>query len=207
MHPNSTFRSVTESANLAFARKRGFGILAVNGDFGPIVSHVPFVISEDGRNLNAHLVRSNPMLKAIDQQQPAVMAISGPDGYISPDFYGVDDQVPTWNYVAVHLRGQLRALAAEELRPHLDELAGRFEALLAPKPIWKADKMTPAILAKMMKFIVPVQMVISSVNGTWKLSQNKSDAARISAADHAENEIIGQDTRTLAALMRDPPGK
>ena len=116
MHPNPAFRKAEDAQNIEFARDRAFGVLAINADGGPLMSHIPFQLSEDGTYLEAHLVRSNPILRAlVDGPLEAVIAVSGADAYISPDWYGVADQVPTWNYVAVHLRGSLRALPQEEL--------------------------------------------------------------------------------------------
>ena len=63
-----------------------------------------------------------------------MLAVSGPEVYISPDWYGLDNQVPTWNYIAVHLRGSLTTLPIDTLRPHLNALSARNEALLAAKP-------------------------------------------------------------------------
>ncbi len=100
MHPNPIFRQAETQQNLAFARDRGFGILSVNGPDGPLLAYVPFLLAADGATLDLHLVRSNPIARAITTPQPAVMAISGPDSYVSPDWYGVDDQVPTWNNIA-----------------------------------------------------------------------------------------------------------
>jgi len=114
MHPNITFRKATRDFNLDYAKHRGFGILSINGEDGPLSAHVPFTISPDGSYVEAHVMRSNPIARALKSPQPALLAISGPDGYISPDWYDVEDQVPTWNYVAVHLRGQLQLLPQEK---------------------------------------------------------------------------------------------
>ena len=97
MHPNPIFRKTETAKNIAFARMRCFGILSVNSDDGPLLSHIPFILTEDGASLEAHLVRSNPILRLLDTPQKAVIAVSGPDAYISPDWYLVADQVPTWN--------------------------------------------------------------------------------------------------------------
>jgi transcriptional regulator len=111
--------------------------------------------------------------------------------------------VPTWNYAAVHLRGQLRLLDADLLRTHLDRLSENFEARLAPKPIWKSGKMTPDVLARMMRQIVPVEMTIKAVDSTFKLSQNGADSSRLgAAAGLAAGGTPGIETEALAALMR-----
>lgn len=205
MHPNPTYRKADTTRNIAFARDRAFGVLAVNADSGPLLSHIPFVLDEDGSAVELHLVRSNPILRLLDKPQDAVIAVQGPDSYISPDWYGVTDQVPTWNYVAVHLRGQLQRLPQDDLRAVLDRLSAQFEARLAPKPAWAAAKMTPEVLDKMMRMIVPCRMQVSAIDGTWKLNQNKDDAVRLHAAVGVGAHGIGAGLAQLAALMRDPP--
>ena len=118
MHPDPAFRKVSDQATLAFVRDRSFGTLAVTAEGGPLLSHVPFLMSEDGASADLHLVRSNPIARLDDV--PAVIAVSGPDGYVSPDWYGIGDQVPTWNYVAVHLRGRLGRLPDDAMRDMLE---------------------------------------------------------------------------------------
>ncbi|MFN3145179.1 MAG: FMN-binding negative transcriptional regulator [Paracoccaceae bacterium] len=205
MHPNPAFRGETPARNLAFARQRGFGVLAVSDDRGPLISHVPFLLNEAGTQAHLHLVRSNPIARLLDDPCPAVIAVSGPDGYISPDWYGLPDQVPTWNYVAVHLRGTLRRLPDEALRPILDAVSDHFEDGLAPKPPWRTAKMDPNAMDRMMRAIVPIRLDIDTVDGTWKLGQNKPEDARLGAAEGVGNGTAGQDTQALARLMREPP--
>lgn len=202
MHPNPVFHSQSDADNLAFAGDRGFGMLAVAGDGAPMLAHVPFVLGDDEKHLDLHLVRSNPIARAPDARLPACLAVSGPDSYISPDWYGVEGQVPTWNYVAVHLTGTLERRPDAELRPVLDRLSAQFEARLAPKEPWRADKMDAAALARMMKMIVPFRLHLTGIDGTWKLAQNKPDAARNRAAGHVDTFGIGSQARDLAALMR-----
>jgi transcriptional regulator len=203
MHPNPVFRKTETKKNIAFARQRSFGILSVNSDEGPLLSHIPFRLSEDGAYLEAHLVRSNPILRLLETPQKAVIAVSGPDAYISPDWYGVDDQVPTWNYITVHLRGTLRRLDASELHGILERLSASMEERLLPKKPWVTDKMTPDVYEKMQRMIVPIAMEVTQIDGTWKLGQNKSDAARMGAADGLATSKTGSEIEELAALMRD----
>lgn len=200
MHPNPAFRGATDTENLGFARARGFGTLCANGAEGPVLAHVPFLLSDCGTFLELHLVRSNPLLQVLPG--PVVMAVTGPEGYVSPDWYGVEDQVPTWNYVAVHLRGSIETRPAGELRDLLDRQSAAFEDRLAPKPPWTTAKMTPEVLDRMMRAIVPCRMQIAQVAGTWKLNQNKDDAVRLAAADHLERAAISRDAAELARLMR-----
>lgn len=196
MHPNPAFRQVDQARNIAFARDRGFGTLCVNADPSPLLAHIPVLLSEDGTTAELHLVRSNPIVRM--GETAAVIAVQGPDGYVSPDWYGVPDQVPTWNYVAVHLRGRLVPLAQDHLHPILDRLSAHFEGRHLPKPPWTMDKMDEDTLGRMLRQILPYRFEISEITGTWKLNQNKPDEVRLRAADQ-----IG--SSDLARLMRDLP--
>lgn len=198
MHPNPAFRQTPEAEALAIARARGFGVLSVNGPEGPLAAHVPFEIGEGWVGL--HLARSNPIVRA-GLPCPAVMIVSGPDAYVSPDWYGVPDQVPTWNYVAVHLRGVLEALPDEALRPHLDRVSADFEGRLLPKKPWVADKMSEGVMERMMRGILPFRLVVSKIDSTMKLNQNKMDEARAGAARGIAGAPVGLNAAEIARLM------
>ncbi len=202
MHPNPAFRQTPAARNLDFARTRGFGMLSVNGPDGPLAAHIPFLLSDAGDTLDLHLARSNPLARA-GLPAPALLSVSGPDSYISPDWYGIDDQVPTWNYVAVHLRGVLHPLPVETLRGHADALSARFEAELLPKKPWVSAKMSDGVMERMMRMILPFRMEITGVDGTWKLNQNKPEAVRLSAADALDTRGGETPAQTLARLMRE----
>jgi transcriptional regulator len=202
MHPNPAFRQVSAEESLAFARQRGFGTLCINGDSGPVLAHVPFVVTETGRLAALiHLARSNAIARS-PLPAPAVLVVMGPDSYISPDWYGAPDQVPTWNYVAVHLRGQLEPLPAEALRPMAEELSAMFETRLLPKRPWTSAKMSDGVMERMMRMILPFRLAIDTVEGTWKLGQNKTAEQRAGAVAGLEAWAEPSARAGLAALMR-----
>jgi transcriptional regulator len=204
MHPNPAFRKEPHHRNLAFARARGFGILSVNGPDGPLAAHIPFLLSDDAAHADLHLARSNPIARA-GLPAPALIAVAGPDAYVSPDWYGphdqVPDQVPTWNYVAVHLRGVLEALPEDGLRPHVDVLSAEHEGRITGKRPWTSAKMTEGAMPRMMRMILPFRLRVISVDGTWKLNQNKTPEVR----DRAATVLAAQadpGAQGIAALMR-----
>ncbi len=204
MHPNQTYRRTPHDRAIAFVRDRAFGQLTMNSPDGLLAAHVPVLLSDNAATLDLHLVRSNPILRHLSDPQPILLAITGPDGYVSPDWYGVDDQVPTWNYAAVHLHGTLEKLPQDQIRDVLDRQSAHFESQL-PKPPWTTAKMTPEVLEKMMRQIVPCQITITDIQSTFKLNQNKPDDVRLRAADAMATSGIGTETTQLAALMRTPP--
>lgn len=200
MHPNPAFRKTAADRNLAFARARGFGVLSVNGPDGPLMAHVPFLLSDDGTMADLHLARSNAVIAAGLPAQ-AILAVIGPDAYISPDWYGVADQVPTWNYIAVHLRGTLVQLPDDAMDGHVNALSDRFEARLAPKPVWKSTKMSDGMMDRMKRMILPFRLNITTVDGTWKLNQNKTPAAQ--AGVIVALDVQGGAQAEIARAMRD----
>jgi transcriptional regulator len=203
MHPNPAFRQTPADRNLAFARARGFGILSVNGPDGPLAAHVPFLLSENASFAELHLARSNAIVRA-GLPAPALLAVSGPDTYVSPDWYGphaeVPDQVPTWNYVAVHLRGVLEPLPEDALRPHVDALSAEHEARIADKRPWTSAKMTEGAMPRMMRMILPFRFAVTGIDGTWKLNQNKPADVRARAAGALAKGDAG--AQAIAALMQ-----
>lgn len=162
---------------------------------------MPFPLADDGATVELHLVRSNRIANNCQTQQPAILVVSGPDSYISPDWYGIEEQVPTWNYVAVHVHGTLERRPQDELRAVIEGLSEQFEQRLAPKPVWKTDKVPAEALDRMMRMIVPFRFAINSTEATWKLAQNKPDSARQSAAEMVRKHGIGQESDALAELM------
>ncbi len=201
MHPNPIFRKTPDARALAFLRERAFGQVTAIGPDGLLAAHVPVLLSDDALTFDLHLVRSNPIARALADPLDVLLTVTGPDGYVSPDWYGVTDQVPTWNYVAVQIRGALEVREQDNMRDVLDRQTAHFEDQL-PKPSWTAAKMTPDVLEKMMRQIVPCRLTITDMQSTFKLSQNKPDDVRLRAADAMVQSEIGMETATLAALMR-----
>ncbi|MCR9109971.1 FMN-binding negative transcriptional regulator [Marivita sp. XM-24bin2] len=204
MHPNPSFHSQDHAKDIAFVRDRGFGTLVLNGEPVPMVAYVPILLSEDGGQVLIHLLRSNPIARALSTPLPARIVVTGPDAYISPDWYGVEDQVPTWNYVAVQLTGVLEILPHGKMREVLDIQSAFYESRLVDKMPWTTDKMSPEVRERMMRMIVPCRMVVEDIAATWKLGQNKEDTVRERAAAQVTGGI-GRDLAALAALMAEPP--
>jgi transcriptional regulator len=144
-----------------------------------------------------HISRSNRGAAGLDGRR-ALLSCLGPDAYVSPDWYGTPDQVPTWNYVAAEAEGPLRLLPDEELAGLLDDLSEAHEARLDPKPRWTRDKMSPGRFDAMLRAIVGFELRIEDLRGTRKLGQTKGRAETEGAI--AGLEAAGHDA--IAGLMR-----
>jgi transcriptional regulator len=199
MHPNSAFRWEDRAALRAFATEIGFGMIFAATPDGPRLGHVPFVFLDEDR-IGFHLARGNGLTKHLDGIE-ALFVINGPDGYISPDWYGIEDQVPTWNYLALELQGPVRKMGSEELAAQADALSTERERRLAPKPAWTREKMADGLFDKMLGAITGFEMRVTAWRGTAKLGQNKPEAVRLAAADEAEKA----GSLAIAHLMRNLP--
>jgi transcriptional regulator len=191
MHPNRGFAWDDGDAMLAFMADIAFCTICIDG---PTVVHAPVIVAAPDR-IQFHVSRGN-RAAAMDGKR-AIVSCLGPDAYISPDWYGSPDQVPTWNYLGVEAEGPLRQLDEAALARLLDDLSAAHETRLAPKPAWTRAKMTPGRFEAMLKAIIGYELSIEALRGTRKLGQNKKEEERIGAA-----EGLAPINPDLAALMR-----
>jgi len=196
MNPNPLFRWTDRDEMLAFVAQTAFAHLFAQTAEGPMVAHVPLTVTREG-NLRFHLARGNALTKHLEGLT-ALASIGGPDAYISPDWYGLDDQVPTWNHVAVEALGSVRRLSEAELVAQVDDLSAAHEVKLLPKRPWTRAKMTPAKFEKMLPAIIGFELEVADLRGTVKMGQNKRRAEMEGAA--AGLEAAGQ--TEVAAMMR-----
>jgi transcriptional regulator len=192
MHPNRAFAWKDRDAMLAFLADIAFCTICVDG---PALVHAPVIVAGPDR-IRFHLSRGNRAAAAMEGKRGLVSCL-GPEAYISPDWYGSPDQVPTWNYLAVEAEGPLRQLDETELAQLLDDLSAAHESRLAPKPLWTRAKMTPGRFEAMLKAITGYELSIETLRGTRKLGQNKKVEEQSGAADG-----LAPFNPEMAALMR-----
>ncbi len=180
MHPNAAFRWADEVEMRAFIAARGFATLCVATAEGPIVAHAPLTVSEAGA-LRFHIARGNRIARHLEGAT-VLASVTDADFYVSPDWYGTADQVPTWNYLAVEVEGPVSPLDEAGLIAQLDALSAAFEAPLAPKPAWTRGKMTPGRFEAMLGAIRGFELRPSAWRGTRKMGQNKRPDERAALA-------------------------
>ena len=196
MHPASAFLETDEDRLRSLVAQRGFGLITAHGPNGPVCAHAPVLLEQS--ILRFHLSSANGLNSALAQDPRALCVVTGPDAYISPDWYGLRDQVPTWNYVSAEIAGAVRAIRPEQAALMLDDLSAMFEKRLAPKPVWTRAKMDPARFDTMVRQgIMAYEMDVTSLTGVSKLSQNKPPEAiegvraALSQSDDAQARALG----------------
>lgn len=181
MHPAKPFRVEDRETLLAFVAAHPFVTIAAAVGGRPFTAQAPVVIRELDFGevaLDFHLSRGNALSPHIVQGFRAVALATGPDAYVSPDWYASADQVPTWNYLSVEAEGSVAPLNDDELIALLDDLSAQEEARLAPKPPWTRHKMTPGRFEAMTRAIIGARLIVDRLEGTFKLSQNKGEGDR-----------------------------
>ena len=182
MHPSSRFAWTDEAEIRAFVDEASFAQIVAVVDGGPVGAQAPLVNGPDG-SIRFHLSRANRLTPLLDGKT-VLASVIGTHFYVSPDWYGTPDQVPTWNYRMVEIEGVARRLDEPESRDLLDRLSAAQEKRLAPKPAWTSGKMDQSRLDAMVRAITGFAIREPVFRGAIKMGQNKSagEAAGVVAA-------------------------
>lgn len=187
---------------IALMRAHPLGLLITHAADGLTANAAPFSVCEEGGVLRlvAHLARANPQWR---QAGEALVVFTGPDAYVSPGWYATKQTtgavVPTWNYVAVHAYGRLRAIEDRAwLRAQVEALTTTHEAARAGP--WRVDDAPPAYIEQMLGAIVGVEIAVARLEGKWKMSQNRTVEDRIGVVAGLRAQS-GAETDAVAALV------
>jgi transcriptional regulator len=157
-----------------FVREHDFATLVVSQEGIPVASHLlmDFETSPDGTWLvSGHMARANKLWRAFDSAKEVLLIFGGPNTYISPTWYN-HLNVPTWNYIAVHLYGAPRVI---DDGPELEEILGRLIKRYETQSDYRMETLPADFREKEMRGIVGFQVKVTRVEANFKLSQNRND--------------------------------
>ena len=185
-----------------FIQAYSFGILVTQQEGVPVANHFPFLLDVERGSLGilrGHMARGNMQWRMFDETKEVLVIFQGPHSYVSPSWYedDVETNVPTWNYAAVHVYGRPRLIEdSVELYRILQDSVQANEAQFEHP--WQIE-LPDVYLQKKLKAIVGFEVVITRLEGKFKLSQNRSttDQQRVITALH---ESLSPET---AELMRE----
>lgn len=167
------FRVRHHEEAIAFMRANPFAILISTTSEGPFGTHVPVVIREDGEKMliRGHVAKANPHWRYLEEQADCLMIFHGPHAYVSASNYATRENVPTWNYGAVHAYGRARTFhEPDRLLGVLHELIPTFEAAYAEQ--WNG--LDEAYRSRMLTHIVGFEIEVAKLEAKFKLSQNRT---------------------------------
>lgn len=162
----------------ALMRAYDFAIVLVPGEPDLAATHIPLKLADERLVLIGHVAGANPIAGAIRDGKQAIAIFSGPHAYVSPSWYSdPTENVPTWNYMAVHAFGKFTPLYEEEAERALSSQVADFEAA------WRITDIPEKKRAKLEAAIQPFEFEIERLEGKAKLSQNKSVTERMRLAE------------------------
>jgi transcriptional regulator len=192
--------AATDTAELiAFMKQYSFATIVTAKDNVPLATHLPFAVStrEDKIILTAHFAKANAQWRQIVDRVNLVI-FSEPHAYISPTHYDNEHSVPTWNYVAVHAYGAAtiindRDQAFEALEKMIDNYEEGY------RKQWAG--LSQDYKLRMLNGIVPFDIVVTDLQGSKKLSQNKTEQEQQRIIETLSASTDGA-ARQIAEYMR-----
>lgn len=158
----------------AFLQENSFGILINQVDGRPWATHIPLELdkSVEGKDLLvSHLAKANPQAQNLKNGAEVLCIFNGPHAYVSSSWYA-EEEVPTWDYIAVHVYGTVTLLTEQETKQSLHKLVAKHEKT-SENPISLSD-MSPNTL-KQVKGVVGFQIEIREIQAAYKLSQTRPE--------------------------------
>ncbi|MEK4426051.1 FMN-binding negative transcriptional regulator [Solibacillus sp. FSL K6-1523] len=181
-----------------FIESYGFATLFSQHKGEPYATHLPLLLNKDENALYGHFARPNGQWKDAENQQVLVV-IQGPHCYISPSWYETSKAVPTWNYVAIHLYGEMEII--EDPKVIFDSLNDSVNKYESPNSPYKLSEIDPSFIEGMSKGIVAFKINITKIEAKAKLSQNHSVERQKLVIEQLER-TSDQDNLQIAALMK-----
>ncbi|MCE9645289.1 MAG: FMN-binding negative transcriptional regulator [Chloroflexi bacterium] len=198
MYIPKLYREEDRAEIMGFLQKNNFPALVTHDGRRPVATHLPVeVLEEAGGALTVlgHMSRANPQWKSFGDQE-VLLIFQGAHTYISPRWYN-HVNVPTWNYMMVHVYGKARLVEGAELHDLLSRLVRRHEDGTG----YSLEGLPADFVQKEMKGVAGFAVQVTEIEAGYKLSQNRDDQ------DHAaiirELEKRGDDgSAGVAKAMR-----
>ncbi len=190
-----------------------FGTFVTSGKSGLLASHIPMMVDRSEGKLGTilgHVARGNNQWRDTNPGSQALAMFVGPDAYISPSWYQAhrDDGkvVPTWNYIAVHATGRPVFFDdVERLLRFVTKLTVHFEDASSTR--WRVEDAPKDYIASELKAIIGFEMPIESLEGKWKLGQNRPEADRKGAIEGLRHRATKRDLEVSAEMNEKLKGK
>ncbi len=161
------------------------------------VSHMPILIESDSPQLKlvGHIVRKDPQYHNLRHCYQVLIIFHGPTAYVSPSLYEDPISIPTINYIAVHATGTSRPIDdPERTLAHLKALVQHYERIGMNR--WSMSDLPQEFVMDMLGKIIAFEVAVTSIQGKFKLSQNRNEVER-----RCVMEAFAQETSSPSAEL------
>lgn len=172
MYLPKLYREEDHARIVEFLKANGFPALVSHDGEKLVATHLPVEIVEnaDGSlTVLGHMSRANPQWKSFGEQE-VLLIFQGAHTYISPRWYN-HVNVPTWNYMNVHVYGKVRMLEGEELYALLSDLVKKHESTTG----YSMEGLPADFVEKEIKGVAGFALSVTRIDAAYKLSQNRDD--------------------------------
>jgi len=209
MYQPDEFRGTSAALAYEHITRYPFGIIVSATGLG--ATHLPFLLDDpqSPSGLVSHFALRNDQWRTINDGEEVLVIFPGPDTYISPATYVAEEDVPTWNYTAVHVRGAYRRINDAELRELLVRTVDTFEAPRAER--WHTSRMNHEDLAMLGTAVVGFSIETRTIEHGVKLSQDKTQpdidavTTTLSQSSDAAARAVGREMDRYAVRGRTNP--
>lgn len=166
----------------SFLKANAFGILVTHKDGKSVATHIPleWAVKDNGTEiLHAHISKANEQVDHLHDDLEVLCIFNGPHSYVSSSWYDFEE-VPTWNYIAVQVRGTITILDEEGLRASVKALMDKYESP-QKNPI-DMEQLSDKTM-RQMNGIIGFELEINSIEAAYKLSQNRDDKNHTAVVD------------------------
>lgn len=174
MYTTDLYKNENQEEIRAFLKENSFGIL-INQTNGKLcATHIPMElgINAEGKEiLEGHISKLNPQAEGFAANDQVLAVFSGPHSYISSSWYD-HENVPTWNYIAVHVYGRIKIVDYNTSVDQLKKLVDKYEANSA-NPV-RVENLSDKTMREA-RGIFGLEIEIDEIQATKKLSQNRDD--------------------------------
>jgi transcriptional regulator len=212
MYHFSYFKEPNKHVVLKFMEEHPFAF--VTGSFlsgSQVATQIPILVEERDGDLflQGHIMRTTDHHKAFHENPNALSVFSGPSTYVSASWYSNPQIGSTWNYMSVHIHGNIRFMSDDELIAFMKKLTLKFERGNTQSPTLY-DNLPHEFLSKMMPGIIGFEVRAEKIENVFKLSQNRDEKSYLNIIANLEEQ--GGDGALIALEMRKrqaqlfPPG-
>ncbi len=182
---------------LAFMQKYSFASLVTIIDGKPFATHIPLVVSEQNGKIKieGHFAKNNPQWQNMAEQKILVI-FSEPHAYVSPRLYEAKQNVPTWNYIAVHAYGKAKVYGFENNKEELENIIIATIKTFEEAYLKQYQALSDKYKYGMMSAIVGFEINVTTLQAKDKLSQNKTPTDQKNVA----NELAKSKDRVIAEV-------
>jgi transcriptional regulator len=203
MYIPDLYKNENQEEIIQFLKENSFGILVNQTDGKLWATHIPleFEITKNGNQmLYGHLSKDNPQWKSFTSDAKILAIFSGPNSYISSSWYEKEN-VPTWNYIAVHVYGMIKIVEGEAVIESLKKLVDKYEAT-SKNPV-RVEELSEKTMHQT-EGIVAFEIEIEAIQAVKKMSQNRNEKDYHNIISELENTKISGAQEVAAILKKCP---